>query len=95
MITEKPHRPYYQQTVDETLTNIQSSLDGLSSTEATARLEKYGENALPQKPGKPGWLRFLAAFQRCPYLRPSGGGAAEADNGTLGGYVCHSWGSHH
>lgn len=48
MITEKPHRPYYQQTVDETLTNIQSSLDGLSSTEATARLEKYGENALPQ-----------------------------------------------
>lgn len=52
MITEKPHRPYYQQTVDETLTNIQSSLDGLSSTEATARLEKYGENALPQKPGK-------------------------------------------
>lgn len=39
MITEKPHRPYYQQTVDETLTNIQSSLDGLSSTEATARLE--------------------------------------------------------
>ena len=50
MITEKPHRPYYQQTVDETLTNIQSSLDGLSSTEATARLEKYGENALPQKP---------------------------------------------
>ncbi len=39
MITEKPHRPYYQQTVDETLTNIQSSLDGLSSTEATAGLE--------------------------------------------------------
>lgn len=62
MITEKPHRPYYQQTVDETLTNIQSSLDGLSSTEATARLEKYGANALPQKPGKPGWLRFLAHF---------------------------------
>ncbi len=62
MKTEKPHRPYYQQTVDETLTNIQSSLDGLSSTEATARLEKYGENALPQKPGKPGWLRFLAHF---------------------------------
>ncbi len=62
MITEKPHHPYYQQTVDETLTNIQSSLDGLTSAEATARLEKYGENALPQKPGKPGWLRFLAHF---------------------------------
>ncbi len=56
MITEKPHRPYYQQTVDETLTNIQSSLDGLSSTEATARLEKYGENALPML--KKNWLRW-------------------------------------
>lgn len=58
MITEKPHHPYYQQTVDETLTNIQSSLDGLTSAEATARLEKYGENALPQKPGKPGCCAF-------------------------------------
>lgn len=58
MITEKPHRPYYQQTVDETLTNIQSSLDGLSSTEATARLEKYGENALPQKRVNPAGCAF-------------------------------------
>lgn len=94
MITEKPHRPYYQQTVDETLTNIQSSLDGLSSTEATAGLEKYGENALPQN--RVNWLAALSGpFQRCSHLRSSGGGAAEADNGTLGGYVCHSWGSHH
>ncbi|MCY0773097.1 cation-transporting P-type ATPase [Enterobacter cloacae complex sp. 2022EL-00788] len=62
MKAEKPHRPYYQQTVEETLTNIQSSPDGLSRTEATARLEQYGENALPQKAGKPGWLRFLAHF---------------------------------
>lgn len=58
MITEKPHRPYYQQTVDETLTNIQSSLDGLSSTEATAVLEKYGENALPQKTVNPAGCAF-------------------------------------
>lgn len=58
MITEKPHRPYYQQTVDETLTNIQSSLDGLSSTEATARLEKYGENALPQNRVNPAGCAF-------------------------------------
>ncbi|WP_253377845.1 cation-transporting P-type ATPase [unidentified bacterial endosymbiont] len=62
MKTEKPDRPYYQQTVDETLANIHSTVDGLSSAEATARLEQYGENALPQKPGKPAWLRFLAHF---------------------------------
>ncbi|MGS2872560.1 cation-transporting P-type ATPase [Enterobacter huaxiensis] len=62
MKTEKPDRPYYQQTVDETLENIHSTVDGLSSAEASARLQQYGENALPQKPGKPSWLRFLAHF---------------------------------
>ena len=62
MKTEKPDRPYYQQTVDETLENIHSTVDGLSSAEASARLQQYGENALPQKPGKPAWLRFLAHF---------------------------------
>ena len=62
MKTEKPDRPYYQQTVDETLANSNSTLDGLSGAEASARLQQYGENALPQKPGKPAWLRFLAHF---------------------------------
>lgn len=62
MKTEKPDRPYYQQTVDETLANISSSADGLSSAEASARLQQYGDNALPQKAGKPAWLRFLAHF---------------------------------
>ena len=62
MKTEKPDRPYYQQTVDETLANISSTADGLSSAEASARLQQYGDNALPQKAGKPAWLRFLAHF---------------------------------
>jgi magnesium-transporting ATPase (P-type) len=62
MKTEKPDRPYYQQTVDETLANISSSADGLSSAEASARLQQYGDNALPQKAGEPAWLRFLAHF---------------------------------
>lgn len=94
MITEKPHRPYYQQTVDETLTNIQSSLDGLSSTEATAAGKI--RRKMPYRKNRVNWLAALSGpFQRCSHLRSSGGGAAEADNGTLGGYVCHSWGSHH
>ncbi|CZU63617.1 cation-transporting P-type ATPase [Enterobacter asburiae] len=62
MKTGKPERPYYQQTVDETLSNIHSTLEGLSGTEASARLQRHGENALPQKKGKPAWLRFLAHF---------------------------------
>ncbi|ENY3730565.1 cation-transporting P-type ATPase [Enterobacter kobei] len=62
MKTGKPDRPYYQQTVDETLSTIHSTLEGLSGTEASARLQQHGENALPQKEGKPAWLRFLAHF---------------------------------
>ena len=62
MKTGKPERPYYQQTVDETLSNIHSTLEGLSGAEASARLQQHGENALPQKEGKPAWLRFLAHF---------------------------------
>ncbi|HHA1266549.1 cation-transporting P-type ATPase [Enterobacter cloacae complex sp. P12RS] len=62
MKTGKPERPYYQQTVDETLSNIHSTLEGLSGTEASARLQQHGENALPQNKGKPAWLRFLAHF---------------------------------
>ena len=62
MKTGKSDRPYYQQTVDDTLANVDSTAEGLSSTEASARLQQYGENALPQKKGKPAWLRFLAHF---------------------------------
>ena len=49
MKTGKPERPYYQQTVDDTLANINSTAEGLSGTEASARLQQYGENALQQK----------------------------------------------
>jgi magnesium-transporting ATPase (P-type) len=62
MKTGKPERPYYQQSVDDTLANINSTAEGLSSAEASTRLQQYGENALPQKKGKPAWLRFLAHF---------------------------------
>ena len=62
MKTGKSDRPYYQQTVDDTLANVDSTAEGLSSTEASARLQQYGENALPQKKGKPAWLNFLAHF---------------------------------
>ena len=62
MNTEKPGGPFYQLSVDETLTSTNSTPEGISGAEASARLQQYGENALPQKAGKPAWLRFLAHF---------------------------------
>lgn len=62
MSTDKPAGPFYKLSVDETLTSTNSSSEGISSAEAASRLQQYGENALPQKPGKPAWLRFLAHF---------------------------------
>lgn len=52
----------YQLTVDEVLKNQQSQPSGLTHDEASARLARDGLNALPEKAGKPAWLRFLAHF---------------------------------
>lgn len=52
----------YQLTVEEVLKNQQSQPSGLTHNEASARLARYGLNALPEKAGKPAWLRFLAHF---------------------------------
>lgn len=38
-------------------------IQGLSSAEAQARLEKFGHNTLPEKNQTPLWLRFLHQFQ--------------------------------
>ncbi|WEF26842.1 cation-transporting P-type ATPase [Klebsiella aerogenes] len=62
MNADKPGGPFYQLSVDETFTSIHSSPEGISNADAVSRLQQYGENALPQKPGKPAWLRFLAHF---------------------------------
>ena len=52
----------YQQTVEQVLAHTQSQARGLDRAEAQARMQKYGPNALPEKKGKPAWLRFLAHF---------------------------------
>ncbi len=52
----------YQQTVEQVLAQARSQANGLDRAEAQARLQKHGPNALPEKKGKPGWLRFLAHF---------------------------------
>lgn len=40
---------FFSKSVDETLKHFNTSTDGLSSKEVTARLEKYGENSLTEK----------------------------------------------
>ena len=55
------NRPYHQ-TVEQVLAEKKSNTNGLSRDEAQARLQQYGPNALPEKKGKPAWLRFLAHF---------------------------------
>lgn len=52
----------YQLTVEEVLKNQQSQPSGLTHNEASARLARDGLNELPEKAGKPAWLRFLAHF---------------------------------
>ena len=52
----------YQQTVEQVLAHKKSQANGLDRAEAQARLQQYGPNALPEKKGKPAWLRFLAHF---------------------------------
>ncbi len=37
---------------------------GLSSDRAAARLASHGRNSLPERPGKPAWLRFLLQFHQ-------------------------------
>ncbi len=83
MNTDKPGAPYYQRSVEETLASVQSSPEGISGTEAATRLQQYGENALPQKPGKPAWLRFIAHFNDVLIYVLLAGSVAQGGDGPL------------
>jgi P-type Ca2+ transporter type 2C len=41
---------------------LETSLSGLSTEEAQARLQKFGENVIQEIKGKPLWIKFLANF---------------------------------
>lgn len=53
---------FYLKTVEETFATLQSTKDGLKSSEASRRLEAHGPNALKEKPPVPGWKKFLMQF---------------------------------
>jgi Ca2+-transporting ATPase len=54
---------FYQQAAEELFRHFDSLLAGLSQQEATARLQKFGPNALQEKKKKPAWMLFLAQFK--------------------------------
>jgi len=57
-------RAPYQQSVDEVLAALDTDAHrGLSATEVTARLERYGRNELTAEEPVPAWRKFLAQFQ--------------------------------
>lgn len=56
------YREAYQQSVQQALAQQKSDLRGLSTAQAKERYQQVGPNALPEKKGRPAWLRFLAHF---------------------------------
>ena len=48
-------------TVDETLSRLSATTEGLSSAEAQKRLQQYGPNEIPEKKENP-LLKFLSYF---------------------------------
>ena len=55
-------KTFYDKDVEQTLKQTNSTVEGLSSSEAQKRLEQYGENVLPQKKPKSKLVRFLSQF---------------------------------
>ena len=56
-------RSFYRYPSDTVVSALGSDASrGLTTVEAHARLQRYGENALPSAPPIPAWRRFLAQF---------------------------------
>lgn len=54
--------PWHAERGDEVLQQLQGQASGLTSVEATQRLERYGRNQLPEKGPTPLWWIFLRQF---------------------------------
>ena len=54
---------FYKKSIDETLNQLKTSLDGLSSDTAKDLLTKHGYNELKEKDKTPTWKLFLETFK--------------------------------
>lgn len=61
-------KKHYQNTIEETLTQVQSSTAGLTSKEATQRIETNGKNVLKEKSKKSPFKIFISQFQNMMIL---------------------------
>lgn len=56
-------KPFHTTLINETFEKLGSSQNGLTVSEATARLIQFGSNSLPQPKREPLWAIFLRQFQ--------------------------------
>ncbi len=56
-------KEYYQLTNEETLKEVESKIEGLTSIEVKKRIEKYGLNKLEEKKKKSNLIKFLEQFK--------------------------------
>lgn len=59
----KTKKPWYQQTVNQTLEELATSSEGLKEGDAKSRLEQYGHNTLPSASGPSPLQIFLSQFK--------------------------------
>lgn len=57
-----PHSAYHDKTIQETLSELGSTVQGLSPDEVALRLNRYGPNRLPEAAKRSAVLRFLGHF---------------------------------
>ena len=61
MVSEK--KPWHSMSLDDVWTSVDSNIEGLTSTEASVRFEKFGANELPKEKEVPAWLLLLLQFR--------------------------------
>ena len=54
---------WHTQSVEHALKKMESTVQGLTSAQASVRLIQYGTNELEEKEKKPGWYLFLNQFK--------------------------------
>ncbi len=60
--TNRPSTPWHSQTTEDALRQSEATREGLSQSEASARLERHGPNRLPEPPRRGPLRRLLAQF---------------------------------
>ncbi|MGL6299940.1 cation-transporting P-type ATPase [Streptococcus iniae] len=63
MSKEQNKQAYYTQSEEAVLSQLETSLEGLTTQEAQSRLEQYGRNELDEGEKKSLFMKFLDQFK--------------------------------